>query len=55
MKHFKYYTVVIIFLFYFILSHTGRTIYNSQSQGLKWPKDSKKRREEFTRIEEGFN
>ena len=29
---------------------------NSQSRGLKWPKVSKKkRREEFTGIEEGFN
>ena len=28
---------------------------NSQSQGLKWPKVSNKRREEFTGIEKGFN
>ena len=29
---------------------------NSQSRGLKWPEVSKKkRREEFTGIEEGFN
>ena len=27
----------------------------SHSRGLKWPKVSKKRREEFTGIEEGFN
>ena len=28
---------------------------NSQSRGLKWPKVRKKRREEFTGIEEGLN
>ena len=49
-KHLRYNLTLLIHI-----THWTKKIHkNSQSRELKWPKVSKKRREEFTGIEEGL-